>query len=363
MAVLLLSGLVACGGGSGGGGDSVPLDDLASQATAAACARLTRCHFVSDTALCMAVYGPGIYQRQLFGDFGAAVATAKAGKAQYDGAMARACLDATQNGACADTVTPAVCDQVFTGTIAVGDRCINNVGCVPGTFCASPISYAAPCDGVCTAGGTMCNRNVDCSGGMVCDTMMGTPMSSGTCVTPVAAGAEGAACGTNNSCASGLFCSSGGVCTAPAQAGDPCVGVRNGFACAEGLVCLASADGTSMSCAAVVAKGEACTSSAQCGGSLTSLGCDPTSHLCVDLPSSGPCLGTGIFSCNALTSFCDTTMATPTCQPFAASGASCSTSNLGQCGTVLVSPGPICMSSGAATGTCMPPPGPTTCTP
>lgn len=364
LAIVLLFGLAACGGGSGGGaGNPVPLDGLVAQTTAVACARNTRCHFVSDTALCMAVYGPGIYERQLFGDFGAAVATAKAGKAHYDGAAARACLDAIQNGACTDTTTPATCDQVFTGTVPDGGRCINDVACVPGSFCARPTSDTAPCDGICTAGGTMCNRNSGCSGGKVCDTTMGTAMSSGSCVTPVAAGAAREACGTNNSCASGLFCSSSGVCTAPAHAGEPCLGVRNGFACAEGLVCLRSADGTSSTCAAVAAKGEACTSSAQCGGSLTSLGCDPTSHLCVDLPSSGPCLGNGIFSCDPLTSFCDTTMATPTCEPFAASGASCSTSNLGQCGTLLVSPGPSCASSATGTGTCMPAPGPATCTP
>ena len=356
--------LAACGGGTGGG-SSVPLDDLVTQVTATECAVATRCRFVSDLALCEAVYGPGIYERQLFNDFGAAVATAKAGKARYDGTAARACLDAIKNIACRDTTGgPAACDQVFTGTVPDGGRCISDAACLRGSFCAPPTSADTPCDGICTAAGTMCNSDSQCGSGRVCDQSMATTTSQGGCATPTAPGAAGQPCGTNNRCTPGFFCSSTGTCMAPAHAGEACTGARNGFSCAEGLLCIASGDGTSSTCVAVAAKGDTCTTGAECGGSLTSLGCDPASHVCVDLPSSGPCLGTGIFSCNLLSSFCDTTMATPTCQPFVGLGASCSTSNLGQCGTILVSPGPTCPSTtGTTSGICTASAGPPACDP
>jgi hypothetical protein len=361
LAVLTLGGLFACSSGSGGG-NGMPIDDLVTEAAAADCATAVRCHFVSDAALCMAVYGP-LLARQLFNDFGAAVASAKAGKAHYDGAAARACLDATKNKDCAATSTPAVCDQVFTGTVPNGARCINDVVCVPGSFCARPTSDTAPCDGTCTPADTLCNKDSQCTGGRVCDWSMSTVTSMGTCANPVAPGAAEQSCGTNNGCAPGLYCSSTSVCTAPAHAGEPCNGARNGFPCADALLCVRSADGTSSTCMAAAAKGEACATTGQCGGPLTSLGCDPTSHVCVDLPSSGACLGTGIFSCNPLTAFCDQAMATPSCQPFASKGASCSTNNIGQCGTVLVSPGPSCESPATGTGTCTAPPGPAACVP
>jgi len=84
---MALGGLAACGGGPGGG-SSLPLDHLVAQVTAAECAVAIRCRFVSDLALCMAVYGPGIYERQLFNDFGAAVRLGSPGAAS--GVRARA---------------------------------------------------------------------------------------------------------------------------------------------------------------------------------------------------------------------------------------------------------------------------------
>jgi hypothetical protein len=370
--VLALSALFACGGGGAGGangtdgavsGTSVALDDLVTQVTAAGCAAYVRCRLVSDLALCQAVYGPGIYGRSQFNDFGAAVATAKAGKATYDAAAARACLDGILQRDCAATTDPAACDRVFTGTLADGARCITDVACRPGSFCANPTDPNAPCDGVCTQAGTGCNKDSECPSGKVCDQSLGSSMSFGGCVAPIAPGAAGQPCGTNNQCTAGLFCSLDGICSTPAPAGQTCTGARNGFPCAGGLACVPSDSGTTLTCLPIAAEGEACTASAQCGGSLTSLACDPTAHVCVKLPASGPCLGTGFFACDMLTSFCDRTAATPTCKPFAGLGETCSTNNIGQCGTPLVSPGPNCVSSGATTGICTAPPGPAACAP
>jgi hypothetical protein len=359
MAVLVLGGLVGCGGSGGGPGDgqSVALDDLVAKMTEASCARSVRCGFVSDMTICQATYGPGIFGRQLFNDLGAAIATAKAGKAQYDAAAARACVDAVRTDNCAAQVDPAACDHVFAGTIPDGDRCIADEGCLPGSFCAAPTSSDTPCDGTCTAGGTLCNDDGDCAAGSACDRRMGGATSFGRCVTAVPAGAAGAPCGTNSSCQPGLYCTAENVCATPLPLGDACNGVVPGGPCAEGLRC------TGTMCAAVAKKGEACDATVVCGGGLTSLGCDPTSNVCVDLPASGPCIGTGIFSCDPLHAFCDPSGAIPTCTPFASIGQSCDPAITGQCGTVLISPSLYCMSSSASAGTCATPPGSAACQP
>lgn len=347
----------ACGSTKGGGGteDPEPLDSLVDDAATVDCALLVRCHVFSEPALCSLYFAP---DGAGFNSFGASVAAAKAGKIHYDAVAARDCLNALQADTCdalsnATAPSPGACNAVFTGTLGVGSRCIADSECLPGSFCASPAGGAG-CDGSCASGGTLCNVDSHCAKGQVCDKNMPTTTSKGTCVTPVPAGAANQPCGTNSACQPGLVCGSGAsgtVCLPPGQSGQPCAITGYVGGCADGLVCVFSDDGTSSSCQAAAAKGDSCQGRDQCGGLLSTLTCDATTHLCVDAPSSGPCAGEAL-ACNPLSSFCDTSSGTPTCTPYLATGAACSVASVG-CGLPAAATCQQPAGTTATTGTCV----------
>lgn len=327
---------VSCDGSdraSGGSTEPVPIDDLINQIISAECTRLVRCSDASDSASCAAFQELTNIRVGAFNSPNAIVAAVKAGKIAYDGAAARTCLDKWFGaGSCVfDSFSsmPVDCERAFSGKVADGGRCIADVECRATSFCASPvvIGFGRPCDGICTPGGTLCNDDTDCGNGQVCGlsiSSMGTSTSQGTCVTPVPAGRENQACGTNLRCQSGLYCLQSGpssICTTLPQAGQPC---PHGF-CAEGLICTYGNDYLSTTCLAPAAKGEPCQARLQCGGMYSSLICDDTVHLCVDRPTSGSC-PFGFAGCNIFSSYCDTTHATPTCLPY---GATCNTASEG----------------------------------
>jgi len=103
----------------------VPIDDLVAETAAAECELLVRCHIVSDVDVCQP-YFVSLFAPPTFNSFGALAAAARAGKAGYDGAAARACLDEIRHWACTRALPNPfeVCGKAFTGTAAVGDRCI-----------------------------------------------------------------------------------------------------------------------------------------------------------------------------------------------------------------------------------------------
>lgn len=344
----------ACESSSGSTGP-VPIDGLINQIVAADCALLVRCHQTSDPAFCAAF----IQAATGGGDFnsaGAIVAAVKAGKVSYDGNSARTCLDQLSSEACSDffdasSSMPMGCDKVFTGKVKDGDRCIADVECMSKSFCASAVStgFQKSCDGICTRGGPLCNDDTHCGSGEVCDFSAGTTTSNGTCVTPVRAGGPNQPCGTNSACQPGLTCfqsGQGSICTAPGQAGQLCQGF-----CADGLICVPGDNTFAATCVAPAGKGESCQVREQCGGLLSSLICDETVHRCVDRPSSGPCPTPGSFGggCNSLTSFCDTSLSTPTCQPF---GTTCNDRGEG-CGFNAVCQTSASQSAGSLAGTCV----------
>lgn len=371
---IVCAGLViaGCGGsGSTGGGNPIPIDDLGSQYVAAGCDYLVRCNSISDAALCSSLFTP-LYQMTSFNSFGASAAAVKAGKATYDGAAARKCVEAIRNQSCtgSNSAVDVACEKVFTGTLADGSRCITDAECLASSFCAKPAATAgaASCDGTCVPGGTLCDNDSQCSGGQLCDTTtMSTATSNGTCVTPIQPGATGAPCGTNNACRDGLWCSRAATpatCMPLGQAGASCDG--NLLAgCAAGLICVPSDDGATSSCLTDARKGEPCQALYQCGGFFSTLVCDETAHACVDAPAAGPCAGTGLglHVCDFRTSYCDLSQPTPTCMPFKASGASCDPTGASgsECGT---SSGTLCQTTaaGGTSGTCVTTP-PAACTP
>lgn len=333
--------LIACGSlktGSSGGATLPAIDDLVDAVDAARCNALVSCHEISDVALCHALLGP---PGTGFNSLASSVASVKAGKATYDAAAARACLDAIA-GQCELMVViqgrlqPEPCTRIFTGEVADGERCVADAECMAGSFCGMlPIRG---CDGTCTRGGTMCNNDTHCNAGQVCDQVHRTDLSAGTCAAPVAGG-ESEPCGTNLSCSAGLYCkynnNGPSTCARFVQMNDACDNDR----CAEGLLCAGADDGSSTPhCLPPAGKGEPCQGSEQCGAVVSTLVCDPTTQKCVDAPTTGPCFGARLI-CNPLTSYCNVVgPASYMCTPYQALGSSCTPSGdpcglLGFCST------------------------------
>jgi len=94
--------------------------------------------------------------------------------------------------------------------------------------------------------------------------------------------------------------------------------------------------------------GDSCETFIQCGG--LSLGCDPTTHTCVALPASGPCVGGGFQGCDFRRAYCDLVETPPTCKPLVGAGEPCI--NGEECGLFT---GATCMvAPGATATTCVP---------
>jgi hypothetical protein len=326
LVVLAVCDAVGCGSSSGGAATGpVPLDLFASALVDAECARDVRCGVVSDLALCHQLYtagipgftpgvlvglNPWVYARADFNSVPAIVAAVNAGKAHYDPVAARACLNAAAAVACNlirdwPASLGGVCRKAFTGTIAVGDHCISDLECLPGSFCAPGINA---CDGICTSAGAYCNFDEQCPGAQACQAMAlgqntGAP-AGGSCVTAVPPGAAGQSCGTSVLCQPDLYCA-GGACMPTSQEGQPCIAnVDPSGGCAGGLICVSDDLGANATCLKPAASGASCQFKAQCGGMFSSLACDETQHRCAAWVAGGPC-NLGFPNCPA-TAYCDT---------------------------------------------------------
>jgi hypothetical protein len=334
-ALIALSGLAACGS-SGGSSTPIPLDDLPSQVVSVDCKLLVRCSLASDETICHDWLSASLsagYSRGL----GANVKAVEAGRTRYDPNAAGRCLDGMATLPCGVALLGGEgsaegfgdsCANVFTGTEPDGSSCVVDAECLPGSYCAIPSSATTMvCMGTCTRGGTSCNEDSQCATGRVCDFAAGTQSSRGSCVVPVQ-GATDHPCGTNFACPRGFFCAwenNSPICRTLAKSGEPCF--QQG--CVDGLVCAGIPGTTSGTCVKPAKKGEACVSHSQCGGYfLSALACDPGLHVCVDAPSSGPCVDD---RCDPLDSYCDLSGAPPTCKPYLSLGAPCDASRQG-CG-------------------------------
>jgi hypothetical protein len=343
---LTLATTMSCGGTSGG--PPIALDDMAAETTAAECALLVRCHFMYDDALCRAFYDH-INSSPTFESLASGLAAAHAGKTDFDGTAARACVEQIRNADCGQPLPdPRVaCAKAFRGKLADGDRCIADIECPHGSFCPAAGSTTIPmCNGVCTPlpHGT-CSDDSQCPSGQVCDS---------TCVIPVPPGALDEPCGTHQTCQRGLHCeldqtaqTAPFVCKGPGHVGDSCSGVAG--ACDEGLICVPSDDRATVTCMKPAGPGEACQAFQQCGGTLlSSIVCDPTTHTCVGVPSSGPCIAGRVDGCNPIDSYCDLTQTPPVCLPVVAVGSPCRSGTLA-CGLFTDA---SCLSDNVATPTC-----------
>jgi len=312
----------------------VALAAFSSAYVAAYCAFEVRCGQMSDVTFCEAFAAAG-GSEAVFNSLSATLAATNAGKVAYDPDAAGNCL-ATITSLDCNTVfnSPnprdvAACSGVFTGRLASMESCITDDECPSGGVCVNSSASQTGCAGTCgtVAQGT-CDSSAQCSGGKVCDSQLRA------CVTPVPAGGQGNACGTNFACQSGLFCDQTQVppsCESLPQSGAACDPTVN--LCAAGLLCVASNDLSSGTCMTAAALGQPCQSLFQCGGTLGSNICDPASGTCVARASTGPCIGGSIYGCDLLTSYCDlSNPLTPTCAAIVSAGAACNPQITGQCG-------------------------------
>lgn len=172
-----------------------------------------------------------------------------AGRVRYNGASARACLDALSTSACTAIGSgdlPAVCDSAIIGTIAIGDPCAIDEECEGDAFCM----MGTTCPGTCTAlraAAETCKDDDECADGLSCS-------ATGRCTTKATAGTV---CGGANGpeCALGLICAGedkdmgvSGECTAISEVfvgdvGDTC-SLTDGTFCKEGVSCAATITGS-----------------------------------------------------------------------------------------------------------------------
>ncbi len=309
---------------------------------ATVCELRARCEFVPDGATCLeslAARGG-----KAFGSARALVASIGDGSVVLDAARALDCVAAMADlscGAATDALPEIpVCAAAFTGQVALGGVCLHRAACVAGTYCRR--SVEDPCVGECVA---VADDPCQCSGplgdplssrcgfgercvlgsGTVCD---GAPATR--CEPGVAPGANGEPCGSGGLCWWGLTCSAR-LCVPISS--DPCSPL---LGCpTAGEVCVLTETGTR--CLPEKGRGEACTYTMECGGFMSTDGCDPATMTCQVLPGDGsPCLpagpNSGLGFCDESSAYCDIMAAPQMCRAYVPLGASCASNT--ECGPV-----------------------------
>jgi hypothetical protein len=304
------SGGSAPRGGSSGaatGGTSVgpdaTLDDYSAAYTDVLCKVLGRCYPLASGYAgqdCVAAYGP-IIEDQLFGLIRPSI---DAGTIVYHPEALPQCLRDWENASCdvASLDVPA-CDAVFTGTLARGTACQNDLECA-GRQCM----VGDQCPGTC---GELAQSNEPCSSDNACDNQLAC--RNGGCV-PTAK--LGEACDENKPCRGYTYCYTAptseiaaGICVVRTDVPGVLEGERCEIPerlCTDGLVCTVEVEGgTSISrCRAKVAASSACLYSfpdACPGGQYcnitTALGVKPAAGTCQPVPALGEqCIHGEIFS-------------------------------------------------------------------
>lgn len=275
----------ACGGEETAASSIATVEAFVAEAHTVACEAFFRCGasgnelavtraLLGDPSRCAARRGGVAALR--WGDVDELPATVRLGKARFDGAAARRCLDRLR--ATCDVAHPlaAMCGEVFVGAVATGGVCQRHEDCAGGGWCdRGQAAGMATCPGRCAARkaiGTACVTDEECALGPDGQRAECFPDATGTarCIRvrtgPVAA--EGMPCGhlvTSNGgldvpCATGLACvtaagSLAGTCRPPQPVGAMC---SETTACAPGSACAGT---TTMRCTAIQvrrAAGERC---------------------------------------------------------------------------------------------------------
>lgn len=218
--ISVLLWLSACGGGDGSGGVSIPIDDLEARVADALCAYEVRCGWAPDKAGC----DESTFTRQQL------VADVKAGKVNYDGKAAAACLDlygalsckVSEEGLSRLGRTQS-CTDAIKGTVSPGGPCVTGEAC-ESQVCDWSACTAACCAGTCAArilvGGDCSTLGAACADDLFCK--RGGPLDTGICAPLIA---DGEPCTSGDQCAAGRRCNvvmgtsagTGGVCVPPAD--------------------------------------------------------------------------------------------------------------------------------------------------
>jgi hypothetical protein len=274
--LLLVSG-IACGSG---GGEPIPLSQVAQLSLDAFCGRLVRCGHYPDLAACESAWYSNLQ----------APYDATTGKVIYDAAAAARCIDGYASEACTISVADVAaaqahtqaCRAVFTGTVADGGPCVLGVECVSGSCIVPACDTATCCVGTCqaqvAAGGDCSANGATCVDGTVCRLDVN---NVSTCVPFMAAG-QPCTHTSQDACAIGTIC-----ITDPATGTSSCgTAPAEDQPCPDGVCDVAAdtCDATSKLCVRKVAVGGACASASACVPYAT---CDPTSSTCVALALEG----------------------------------------------------------------------------
>ena len=190
----------------------------------ATCHFLVDCGDEPDQATCLSEWQPGgPYPDTLDQDVAA-------GRIIYDGAAARACVDAMNAKTCklTDAVDDSACDRVFVGTVESGGGCFLSEECADQGHCSGaglcPSQSCCP-GGTCQSAmlavqvGGQCApyEQPNCAPGLACV----VPVESyyGTCQQRVGAGGS---CAGQLPCAPGLYCDVTETCNTVSATGTPC---------------------------------------------------------------------------------------------------------------------------------------------
>lgn len=226
-----------------------------------------------------------------------------AGRVRYDGTAAAACRQRART-TCDTTRRPWDCDGVFTGTMGQGEPCTMNVECRGGLWCDSSVGT---CPGVCApqrADGAAATSSVQCTSGWLGE----TPDGGTACAPPPGLGDP---C-LGELCRPGLACLDG-RCVEPVAAGGAC----DARLCAFGSMCVAGR------CTAWAKRGEACAAQffpVDAGSPPCQLGLACRAGVCGDALRAGE-------SCREEPNRCEggarCSLSTFLCQRLGAAGAAC----------------------------------------
>jgi hypothetical protein len=263
---VVAAGAVTLGCG-GGGAAPVAFTDLPAAIVAANCHWYVACGMAPDMATCLASYEPSS------SFFETMAQDLVSNKVTYDAKQAGACEQLIENLSClqterakGDAPQQATCNAVFKGTVAPGGACFFAEECAAGGACVAvdPTCSVACCAGVCTAKPTTIPVGRDC---------------------------------------------------AP---NDP------SSVCADGSTCVTAATGSATCVALPDQDGADCTELGQCAGVLVcSLDDSAPSDHCHRPSKTGELCDTNFRLCDDSRDHCDFDTTPPTCQPYAANGATC----------------------------------------
>ncbi|HUQ04432.1 MAG TPA: Dickkopf N-terminal cysteine-rich domain-containing protein [Kofleriaceae bacterium] len=212
--LVIVSVLSGCddGGGGDGGGDPVPLSDLAAELGAATCAKMVECCTVeeledqllgaSTLEECEAFY-LGFLGQLFIPVMEDSVAD---GRLRYDGDETRRCIDAVAVVECADF--PATlrgglagsCSSPFTGLVELAGECANDADCVSTLCDGDRVDFEGNVTmGVCArrpGNGEACADGDECGAGLYCDTSGASDLCAPTL-------ADGTTCRFDDDCTAG----------------------------------------------------------------------------------------------------------------------------------------------------------------